>query len=107
MAGIRFGKFWPAWLAPKFPRFFKQSYEPLFFDARLSFAEEIEKWRVQSIVSLQLVTNVLLLSLLAVMSMVRSLNVIPGRRESDEPGISRFPDAQLRIWGLVLRTIPE
>jgi len=26
---------------------------------------------------------------------------------SIEPGISRFPDAQLRILGLVLRTIPE
>jgi uncharacterized protein YjeT (DUF2065 family) len=24
-----------------------------------------------------------------------------------EPGISRFPDAQLRICGLVLRTSPE
>jgi len=26
---------------------------------------------------------------------------------SIEPGISRFPDAQLRIRGLVLRIIPE
>jgi uncharacterized protein YjeT (DUF2065 family) len=26
---------------------------------------------------------------------------------SIEPGISGFPDAQLRICGLVLRTIPE
>src|SRR5579859_5779779 len=33
--------------------------------------------------------------------------VIPGRAKGREPGISRFPDAQLRIWGLVLRTIPE
>lgn len=48
-------------------------------------------------VSLQLVTNV---PLLAVVSMVLSLNVIPGRRESDELrcaiahlGISRF-----RVW---------
>jgi hypothetical protein len=30
-----------------------------------------------------------------------------GAMRSIEPGISRFPDAQLRIWGLVLRTIPE
>ena len=30
-----------------------------------------------------------------------------GAIHSIEPGISRFPDAQLRIWGLVLRTIPE
>jgi len=27
--------------------------------------------------------------------------------QSIEPGISRFSDAQLRICGLVLRTIPE
>jgi hypothetical protein len=26
---------------------------------------------------------------------------------SIEPKISRFPGAQLRTWGLVLRTIPE
>ena len=41
----------------KVSEYFKQSYEPLFFDARLSFAEEIEKWRVQPMVSLQLVTK--------------------------------------------------
>src|SRR5581483_11944984 len=33
--------------------------------------------------------------------------VIPGRCDSIEPGISRFPDAQLRICGPVLRTVPE
>src|SRR6202158_5170110 len=32
--------------------------------------------------------------------------VIPGRCESIEPGISRFPDAQLRICGLVLTHHP-
>jgi hypothetical protein len=30
-----------------------------------------------------------------------------GAMRSIEPGISKFPDAQLRICGLVLRTIPE
>ena len=34
------------------------------------------------------------------------LAVVPGRAER-EPGTSRFPDAQLRTLGLVLRTIPE
>jgi hypothetical protein len=29
------------------------------------------------------------------------------RAEAGAPGISIFPDAQLRIWGLVLRAIPE
>lgn len=65
MASIFHGLFTP-WLAPKFPKFFKHSYEPLFFDASLSFSGKIEKWRVQSVTSLQLVTNVLMLSLLAV-----------------------------------------
>ena len=54
------------WLAPKFPKVFRHGYEPLFFNARLSFVEKIEKWRAQPTTSLQLVTNVLLLSLLAV-----------------------------------------
>ncbi|MBT1510905.1 hypothetical protein KIP88_10355 [Bradyrhizobium sp. SRL28] len=54
------------WLAPKFPKLLKHSYEPLFFNAGLSFLEKIEKWRAQPTTSLQLVTNVMLLSLLAV-----------------------------------------
>lgn len=54
------------WLAPRFPKFLEHSYEPLFFDASLSFVEKIEKWRAQPTTSLQLVTNVLMLSLLAV-----------------------------------------
>jgi hypothetical protein len=54
------------WLGPKFPNFFKNSYEPLFFDANLSFAEKLSRWRAQPAVSLQLVTQVMMLSLLAV-----------------------------------------
>jgi phosphatidylserine synthase len=54
------------WLAPKFPRLFKQSYEPLFFDASLSFSEKIVRWRTQPKASLQLMANVMMLSLLAV-----------------------------------------
>jgi hypothetical protein len=54
------------WLAPKFPKFFRHGYEPLFFNAGLSFIEKIEKWRAQTTTSLQLLTNVMLLSLLAV-----------------------------------------
>ena len=46
--------------------FFRNSHQPLFFDGSLSFSNKIEKWRVQSVTSLQLVTNVLMLSLLAV-----------------------------------------
>ena len=54
------------WLGPKFPNFFKNSYEPLFFNANLSFAEKLSQWRAQPTVSLQLVTQVMMLSLLAV-----------------------------------------
>ena len=54
------------WLARKFPNRFKHGYEPLFFDASLSFIEKIARWRTQPVTSLQLVTNVMLLSLLAV-----------------------------------------
>jgi hypothetical protein len=54
------------YLAPKFPRFFRNSYEPLFFDATLSFSEKLLRWRTQPATSLQLVTIVMMLSLLAV-----------------------------------------
>jgi hypothetical protein len=65
MASIFHDLFTP-WLAPKFPKFSKHSCEPLFFIASLSFVEKIEKWRAQPTTSLQLLTNVLLLSLLPV-----------------------------------------
>ena len=55
-----------AWLGPKFPNFFKQGYEPLFFDESLSFSDKIARWRVQPAASLQLVTTVMLMSLLVV-----------------------------------------
>jgi hypothetical protein len=54
------------YLGPKYPKLFRNGYEPLFFDATLPFAEKIQRWRMQPTVSLQLVTSVMLLSLLAV-----------------------------------------
>ena len=54
------------WLVPKLPARFRQGYEPLFFDATLSFSEKIAQWRAQPNTSLQLVTSVILLSVLAV-----------------------------------------
>ena len=54
------------WLLPKFPKFFKNGYEPLFFDASLPVAEKLARWRVQPAVSQQLMTTVLMLSSLAV-----------------------------------------
>lgn len=54
------------WLAPKFPKFFKYGYEPLFFDANLSFAEKLSQWRAQPAVSLQLVMSEMMLAVLAV-----------------------------------------
>jgi hypothetical protein len=54
------------WLGRKFPNRFRHGYEPVFFDASLPFIEKIARWRTQPVTSLQLVTNVMLLSLLAV-----------------------------------------
>ena len=54
------------WVGRKFPKIFKNGYEPLFFDASLSFADKIARWRTQPLASLQLVSIVLMLSLLAV-----------------------------------------
>ena len=65
MASIFHGVLTP-WLAPKFPKFFRHGYEPLFFNAGLSFVEKIEKWRERPTTSMQLVTSELMLALLAV-----------------------------------------
>ena len=54
------------WLAPKYPKLLKNSYEPLFFDAGLSFAEKVMRWRTQPMASLQLLANMVMLSLLGV-----------------------------------------
>lgn len=64
-ASIMYGLLTP-WLATKFPNLSRHSYEPLFFDASLSFAEKLSQWRVQPMVSLQLVMQVMTLSVLAV-----------------------------------------
>lgn len=40
------------WLAAKFPRFLWHNYEPLFFDATLSFADKVMRWRTQPAASL-------------------------------------------------------
>jgi hypothetical protein len=54
------------WLALKYPRFVKNSYEPLFFDAGLSMAEKVMRWRTQPMASLQMLANMVMLSLLGV-----------------------------------------
>jgi hypothetical protein len=53
-------------LAPKFPKLIRHGDEPLFFDAGLSFAEKIAQWRMKPAVSIELVTNMLMLAVLAV-----------------------------------------
>ena len=65
LTSVLHGLFTP-WLAPKFPKFFRHGYEPLFFNAGLSFAGKIEKWRERPTTSVQLVTSELMLALLAV-----------------------------------------
>ena len=68
LTSVLHGLFTP-WLAPKFPKFFRRGYEPLFFNASLSLAEKIAKWRERPTTSVQLVTSELMLALLAVVSM--------------------------------------
>jgi len=65
LTSVLHGLFTP-WLAPKFPKFFRHGYEPLFFNAGLSFVEKIAKWRERPTTSVQLVTSELMLALLAV-----------------------------------------
>ena len=65
LTSVLHGLFTP-WLAPKFPEFFRHGYEPLFFNAGLSFAEKIAKWRERPTTSVKLVTSELMLALLAV-----------------------------------------
>ena len=65
LTSVLHGLFTP-WLAPKFPKFFRHGYEPLFFNAGLSFAEKIAKWRERPTTSVKLVTSELMLALLAV-----------------------------------------
>ena len=55
-------------LGPSFPGVFKTVFEPKFFEAHLSLAEKITAWRTQPVASLQLVTIVLLLSVMAVVT---------------------------------------
>ncbi|KRP96469.1 hypothetical protein AOQ72_19425 [Bradyrhizobium yuanmingense] len=55
-------------LGPSFPHVFKTVYEPKFFEAHLSLSDKITAWRTQPVASLQLVTIVLLLSVMAVVA---------------------------------------
>ncbi len=54
------------YFGPKFPKLFKYSYEPLFFDPTLSFTEKLSDWRASPATSHRLVRVVLTLSVLAV-----------------------------------------
>jgi hypothetical protein len=54
------------WLAPKFPRVIRHGYEPVFFDADLTFTDKIAQWRMKPAVSIELVSNVMMLAVLAV-----------------------------------------
>lgn len=55
-------------LGPSFPALFKTLYEPKFFDCTLSLSDKITEWRTHPVASLQLVTIVLLLSVMAVVT---------------------------------------
>jgi hypothetical protein len=52
------------WLAPKFPKGFK-NYEPLFFDATLSVEQKIQGWLARPATAKQLLQMVFMVALLA------------------------------------------
>jgi hypothetical protein len=54
------------WLAPKFPRFFRQNSAPAFGDPTLSFSEKVSHWLAQPKTAVQLLSNLLFLSILAI-----------------------------------------
>jgi hypothetical protein len=54
------------YFGPKFPNFFKHGYEPAFFDPALTFNDKVTTWRERPTTSVQLVTTMIMLSLLAV-----------------------------------------
>jgi hypothetical protein len=54
------------WLGPRFPYFFRHSFEPLFADPTLSFSEKVSRWLAHPNTPLKLLSNLLLLSALAV-----------------------------------------
>ena len=58
-------------LGSRFPHVLRNVYEPLFYDATISFSDKIARWRVQPVASLQLLTTVMMLSLLAVAVVTR------------------------------------
>jgi len=56
------------WLAPKFPKGFK-NYEPLFFDATLSFEQKIQRWLAKPDTAKQLLQMLFMVALLAIVVM--------------------------------------
>jgi hypothetical protein len=59
----------PLLAGPRCRKIFKHGYEPIFFDPTLSFADKVAQWLAQPRVSLQLLSTVIMMSLLAVASL--------------------------------------
>jgi hypothetical protein len=57
-------------LGPIFPKSFEYTYEPLFFDATLSFSEKLSHWRTQPNTSLQPAAAMIALLLLTVLVVI-------------------------------------
>ncbi|PIT04357.1 hypothetical protein TSA1_29065 [Bradyrhizobium nitroreducens] len=53
-------------LGARFPHFFRHSFQPLFADTTLSFSERVTRWLAQPNTALQLLSQALLLSALAI-----------------------------------------
>ncbi|MBR0758370.1 hypothetical protein JQ604_39855 [Bradyrhizobium jicamae] len=67
MATLFYGLLTP-WLAACSERIREAAYEPLFYDATLSFTDKITQWLIRPKTSQQLLTTVIMMSLLAVVA---------------------------------------
>lgn len=66
IATLAYALLMPLFSGPRCRRIFKYGYEPLFFDSQLPFTDKVALWRAQPHVSVQLVTTIIMMSLLAV-----------------------------------------
>lgn len=55
-----------AWLGPKFPRFFRGSYAPVFFDPSLTLNEKVSHWVAEPATQKQLWQAVFVLALIGI-----------------------------------------
>lgn len=59
------------WLGPKYPRFFRNSYAPVFFEASLTLKDKVSAWLAQPATQQQMLTGMIMLALLGTAMVMR------------------------------------